>query len=127
MGRERKKTQVAGYDLNTNIRGLTNGIDLTSLEEFCDGDKTRINHYIRLYRESVPEFINKINVAIAAKDTAAIHSLIHSFRPKLAMMGLHKILEMVKQMELETATDEYIYHSLNEVIKELRKSLLPET
>lgn len=127
VGRERKKTQVAGYDLNTNTRGLTNGIDLTSLEEFCDGDKTRINHYIRLYRESVPEFINKINVAIAAKDTAAIHSLIHSFKPKLAMMGLHKILEMVKQMELETATDEYIYHSLNEVIKELRKSLLPET
>jgi len=76
-------------------------VDLTYLEEFCEGDKTRMHKYINIFLDSAPVLIEKINAALHENNFQKIANQLHGFKTKFIMMGMHEANEIATKMELD--------------------------
>ena len=73
--------------------------DLEFLNEFCEGDITRIKKYIKMYLMSVSQNVKKINTALSEKDTKALHIVIHSMKPHFNFMGMKETRSTADKIE----------------------------
>jgi CheY-like chemotaxis protein len=64
--------------------------DMGFLNEFCDGDTSRMKKYIDIYVKGTPANLSKINVAIEDGDLQSLKLLIHTMKPQLGMMGMKR-------------------------------------
>lgn len=80
-------------------------IDLTYLQNFCEGDKVKMKKYIRIFLDSVPVFISKLNVAMTEFDAGEIASQVHGFKTKFVMMGMEEARILAAQLEADSRTE----------------------
>ena len=76
-------------------------IDLTFLDNFCEGNRAKMKKYILIFLDSVPVFISKLNVAMTEFDAEEIASQVHGFKTKFAMMGMEQARLLGTQLEAD--------------------------
>ena len=82
--------------------GVTN---LVYLDNFCDGDKNRMQKYIKMFLDSAPALIEKVNAAIAINDYEEIANQVHGYKTKWIMMGMTDAKEIALRIEQECRQD----------------------
>jgi len=75
--------------------------DLAYLQSFCEGDKDKMQKYIRIFLDSVPLFISKLNVAMKEFDAQEIAAQVHGFKTKFVMMGMEETKLFADQLEAD--------------------------
>jgi len=106
-GREIKFKPADNKSINQNLRsqsvmdGNDSVLDLTYLNEFCEGNPIRIKKYIDIFLESAPILIEKLNGSISDMDPSTIANQIHGFKTKWLMMGMKEAGEVATKIELE--------------------------
>jgi CheY-like chemotaxis protein len=75
--------------------------DLAYLQSFCEGDKAKMQKYIRIFLDSVPLFISKLNVAMKEFDAQEIAAQVHGFKTKFVMMGMEETKLFAAQLEAD--------------------------
>jgi CheY-like chemotaxis protein len=103
--REMKFTTSKASFRRTEQLTASQHVDLTYLQDFCEGDKTKMQKYIRIFLESVPVFISKLNVAMTAFDPEEIASQVHGFKTKFIMMGMERARLLAAQLEADCRTE----------------------
>ncbi len=73
--------------------------DIAGLVKFCENDMDRVKKYVSIYLKAVPPFEANATAAMAAKDTEAVATLVHTFKPKWAMMGMVQSIAVCKKIE----------------------------
>ena len=72
---------------------------LDYLRQFCNGDKEKMQKYIRMYTDSVPEFVQAIRQAMSQQDAETIANRVHAFRTRLVMMGMEASRQLSVSIE----------------------------
>lgn len=98
-------------------------IDLSRLQKFCDGDTDRIDRYILLYTDAVPLFLADMQKELTQRNSAAVATLIHAFKPKWKMMGMEKALGLALQIEQHIASGKLPDALARELLLETELSL----
>ena len=97
--------------------------NLAYLEKFCEGDKKRMNKYIKVYLNALPAFVKNIEAAIAAKDFTEVALHVHSFKPKWMMMGMKHTNELgIKIDQLCKAQNETAFENLEFLMEDVNRS-----
>ena len=73
--------------------------DLSFLKDFCDGDEERMRKYVKLYLDSVPGNLEKINLSIANNEPEVLKRVVHSMKPQLNFMGMDKAKDLAETIE----------------------------
>ena len=89
--------------------------NLDYLESFCEGDKERMNKYISMFVDSAPQFMAKVNTALAKKEFETVANLVHGHKTSFIMMGMNNCKELAVSIEEKFRSAEV----LNEHIDEL--------
>ncbi|MEO8147577.1 MAG: ATP-binding protein [Bacteroidia bacterium] len=115
-GREIKFLEKNNVELN-NAKTNNGAIDLSSLEEFCEGDKERIKKYIYIFLQSSPLLIEKLNAALKENNFEDIANQVHGFKTKCIMMGMNDANELVASIEHQCRkeTSDYISIKANTI------------
>lgn len=74
-------------------------INLYDLRAFCEDDEKRMQQYVSLYLKGVAAFCNEVEEALSNNNYEKISKLIHSNKPKWAMMGMKKVLAIAEELE----------------------------
>ncbi len=94
------------------------------LHNFCEGDEARIQKYIRMYLKGVPDFVEKLNGAIATKDFKEIALRIHAFKPNWLIMGMKGTGELGSKIEhLCAEKNESAFESSKDLLAQIEKSV----
>jgi HPt (histidine-containing phosphotransfer) domain-containing protein len=73
--------------------------DLTYLERFCKGDRSRMEKYVRMYLQGATGLFAKLTDALAADDGEALAVSAHSLRPQVNYMGAQALFELLTSIE----------------------------
>lgn len=112
-------------DIQETTTQSNNVTDLTYLTDFCENNQERMKQYIQLYIQAVPVFNNKITAALHANDTETIAELIHAFKPKWVMMGMHRATTIAGEIEQARENGiENLKEFVEALLNENEKSLL---
>lgn len=68
-------------------------IDLTYLERLYKGDRSRVEHWIRLYLEEAPALFAQLNGCVDEDDAARLIAAAHDLRPQAHYLGSSALLE----------------------------------
>jgi len=98
-GREIRYSEKAIPGTGTALKAKTGVTDLTYLEKFCEGDKERMTRYIRMFLDTAPLLIEKINSAIEKNDFVEIANQIHGYKTKWIMMGMNETKDLAHIVE----------------------------
>ena len=99
-GRKKSSTSsISKIDIQGKTTYSNTITDLAYLVDFCEGDKQRIGQYIQLYVQSIPAFNNKIQAALTANEQEILAELVHAFKPKWVMMGMHRAIALAGKIE----------------------------
>ena len=74
-------------------------IDFSYIEELSGGDQDFKFEMIKLFIQSIPEDLNKLEDALKIKDTPAIAKLAHHMKSSLSMFKLDKEVEFLSETE----------------------------
>ncbi len=80
-------------------------IDLSFLERFCQGDRSRMAKYIRLYLAEAPALYAELQQAAGDQDAAQVAATAHNLRPMMHQMGAHRLMDLLTSVE-ERANEE---------------------
>ncbi len=78
---------------------ISSHIDLAYLENFCKGDVTRMEKYIRMYLDTSPSVFAQLKEQIHAGDAETLATVAHSLRPQATFMGARSILDLLTLIE----------------------------
>ena len=81
-------------------------IDLTYLNSVTDGNKEFIIELIDIIKTQLPEFIEDLNTALAAKDYETLSKTAHKAKSTIAIMGLASLTETLNKLEIEAGNKE---------------------
>lgn len=90
---------------NTEETAASQHVDLSYLQDFCEGDTAKMQKYIRIFLDSAPVFISNLNVALAEFDAKEIASQVHGFKTKFIMMGMEGARVLGAQLETDCRTE----------------------
>ena len=127
--------EVLGIPLKTNEqahkkmnRSKSQGVtDLDYLNKFCEGDKTRMKKYIKMFLSSAPQLIEKIQLAKKENDFEDIANQIHGFKTKWIMMGMTETKNLANTIEhlcREDQNEDLINANLSKLIDNIEKALI---
>jgi CheY-like chemotaxis protein len=98
--------------------------NLDYLTKFCEGDRKRMDKYIKVYLNALPAFHKNIEAAVATKDFTEIALHVHSFKPKWMMMGMKQTNELgIKIDQLCKAQNEKAFEDLKVLLDDINKSV----
>ncbi len=100
-GREIKFLEKNNVELDNNAETNNWVIDLSYLEEFCEGDNERIKKYINIFLQSSPLLTEKLNAALKENNFEDIASRVHGFKTKCIMMGMDDAKELAVSIEYQ--------------------------
>ncbi|CAN5372202.1 two-component regulator propeller domain-containing protein [soil metagenome] len=87
-------------------------VDLTYLEQFCEGDKIRMQKYTNIFLDSAPILIEKLNAGLSENNFQKIANQIHGFKTKWIMMGMKEANEIATKIELDCRRELTDYSSI---------------
>lgn len=73
--------------------------NMTYLNDFCNGDKEKMNKYIAMFTSSAPDLIEKINKADELNDFDEIANQVHGSKTKWIMMGMTDTKDIAINLE----------------------------
>lgn len=74
-------------------------IDLSFLETFTKGDKTKIKRYIEMYLKNTPLVVEELFSDLQKKDYESLRLKAHSIKPQAQYMGISRLKECLLQIE----------------------------
>lgn len=74
-------------------------VDLSYLSDFCDGDRSRMATFIRMYLQTAPGTFVQLKEKLAEGDAAGLASVAHSLRPQVTHMGAQRLLDRLRALE----------------------------
>jgi CheY-like chemotaxis protein/HPt (histidine-containing phosphotransfer) domain-containing protein len=95
--------------------------DLTYLRNFCDGDQARMEKYIKIFVDSAPGLVDKLNAAMAVNDVVEIADQVHGYKTKWIMMGMTGAKELALKIEMECRREEPVPSYRSDVEQLLRQ------
>ncbi|MEQ8707319.1 MAG: ATP-binding protein [Phaeodactylibacter sp.] len=81
-------------------------IDLTYLHAMSGGDEVFIQDMLRTFLEEIPELIKQVEGNLEGKLAPELYSVVHKFKPSLAMIGLKQQEKACAQIERLTKEDQ---------------------
>jgi CheY-like chemotaxis protein len=99
------RTEAQSKNEAVSAHYATGAADLNYLHKYCDGDRERMQMYIKIYLKAANGFEEKLKAAVDSKDRAAIASLMHNFKPKWITMGMNKSVALGQKAELLCVED----------------------
>lgn len=107
-------------------------LDLTILKKFSGGDQEQFKKYVRLFVQTMPPLIEKLNADLQLNNVTGIKKTLHAMKPQLHSFAIKKTITLIEQIESNNLSDAEIRENTAKVIgfvtsaiKEL-KSELPE-
>lgn len=80
-------------------------VNLNYLEEFCEGDKIRMQKYINIFLDSAPVLIGKLQAGLKEENFEQLANQVHGFKTKWIMMGMQEASEIALKIELNCRKD----------------------
>lgn len=80
-------------------------VNLDYLRELADGSVEFMEEMIDMFFEQAPESLQDIETAMAAKDYERLRAYAHKMKSSVSIMGANDLLELVKQVEVNAATN----------------------
>ena len=80
-------------------------IDLSFLDRFCNGDRSRMAKYIALYLAEAPAIFAELQQAARDQDAAQVTAMAHNLRPMMHQMGAQRLMDLLTSVE-ERANEE---------------------
>ncbi|MFN0217057.1 MAG: response regulator, partial [Saprospiraceae bacterium] len=111
--------EVLGFSTSEGLKTLPTLDELDFLRDFCNGDEGQMRHFIQKFLDQYPLEIERLELALEAKDRKALYQAAHSFRPQLEFVGLKKAAALALQLEQNALmeTDSGVFTSLLEQLK----------
>lgn len=75
-------------------------IDLTFLEQLTKGNRDKLNRYIKLYLDVVPETFARMEENIATEDWQGLAINAHSLKPQADYIGHSQLKDVLVEIEL---------------------------
>jgi len=107
---------------NSSEVGITN---LEYLEQFSQGDQSRMIKYINMFLQSAPEFIHNIENLLGENNFNEISAQIHRNKTKWIMMGMQHATELANQIERkcnEGQFDKGLTEDIEVLLSDIRKA-----
>lgn len=79
--------------------------DLSFLDRFCKGDRSRLESDIEMYLAGAPELFAKMASALMDEDGGALAIAAHSARPQVNYMGAQKLFDQLTTLEQKAHTE----------------------
>ena len=79
--------------------------DLSYLERFCKGDRSRMEKYIRMYLEASPGLFAQLQGRLSIGDAEAMAVSAHSLRPQVNYMGAQELFDLLTAIEQRARTE----------------------
>ncbi|HRO40984.1 MAG TPA: hypothetical protein PLV70_03615 [Flavobacteriales bacterium] len=73
--------------------------DLGFLEQFCKGDRTRMEKYIGIYLNGAPAGFALMEERMHAGDSEGLAVAAHSLRPQVNYMGAQRLFNLLTEIE----------------------------
>lgn len=74
-------------------------VDLSFLESFSRGDKSKMKRYIKMYLDVSPSIFQQMKTAGEAKDWESLRINAHSLKPQVDYMGIASLKECLVKIE----------------------------
>lgn len=94
--------------------------DMQFLKQFASGNDEKMKKYIIMFLDNGPKLLQSIEVALAAKDFAALKIAAHSMKPQLSYMGVKEEVSNVFLIE-QTASEAGHYEKLKPLVDNLKR------
>jgi HPt (histidine-containing phosphotransfer) domain-containing protein len=108
-------------------------VDLSYLENMSGGSKSLIEEMVQIFIDQVPEFAMEMKELIEKKDYHSLGLLAHKAKSSVAIMGMNKLADNLKELELMAKegkeVDQYpsyienFEQSCQEAIQELKEMI----
>jgi hypothetical protein len=73
--------------------------DLSDLQQFCKGDRARMEKYIRMYLSTATTSFAQLGERLSADDAAGLALVAHSLRPQVIHMGARTVIDKLAAIE----------------------------
>jgi signal transduction histidine kinase/DNA-binding NarL/FixJ family response regulator len=104
-----------------------NVTNLTYLQEFCEGDSSKMDRYVGMFLKSAPSFLAELKALIKVNDTEGLANQVHGFNTKLVMMGMKEEKGLSVEIEnalREGASTEDIAEKIEEIKTKVEKAIV---
>ncbi|MEN7549941.1 PAS domain S-box protein [Rapidithrix thailandica] len=105
--------------------------DLSKLIEASRGNEEFVKKMVALFIEQIPPSLLQIKEAYQQKDLATVHKITHRIKPSIINMGIHSIVNEVREIELMAKEERdvlklatmlnFLDEVLNKVLKQLKQ------
>ena len=76
-------------------------IDLSFLQQFAKGDSRKMQRYIRMYLNTAPKILRKMEQCLQQEDWEQLRIHAHSLKPQTDYMGIAELKGVLVQIESE--------------------------
>lgn len=80
--------------------------DMAFLQKFCEGEADKMEKYIALFLKSAPLFLDNMTRSLNEKNFEEIASIVHTFKSRWMMMGMHRANELAVKIEMQCRNDQ---------------------
>lgn len=113
------------FTINSNMAMIT---DLSYLESMSENNKEFIAEMVGIFREQIEEYKQQMPALLEKSDFGNLSKVAHKAKSSVAVMGMAKEAELLKNLELNASTgtnvdsfksmiDTFIYNSANALIE----------
>ena len=74
-------------------------VNISFLEQFTNGDRTKMVKYINMFLQSAPGSIHTMKEQLAAGHFLDLRTTAHSLKPQLTYMGINGLKETILRIE----------------------------
>ena len=79
----------------------TRHIDLAYLERLYKGDRSRMEHWVRIYLEDAPALFNQLENCVQRDDAQGLSATAHDLRPLAHYLGAQRMLDLLVRVGQE--------------------------
>lgn len=83
-------------------------VDISFLESFTKGDKTKMKRYIQMYLDISPGIFQQMKTALDGRNWESLRINAHSLKPQADYMGVPKLKECLVRIEEDIVDLNYV-------------------
>ena len=118
--------EESGSDVSATASVAERITDLTYLTNFCEGNTKRMNKYIKMFVDSGPVLVNKIEEAMNKNDHEDVANQIHAYKTRWIMMGMEDAKELALELEKEIRAgnwDDNVQSKVKHLLTQVQKAV----
>lgn len=79
-------------------------IDLSYLERLYKGDRSRMEHWVRIYLEDVPALLSQLEDRVQEDNALGLAAIAHDLRPLAHYLGAQHMLDLLMRVGHDART-----------------------